>query len=347
MEAYSLQSASLLRLGKLDGSMRIASEGLQLAQRLGARKNEAGLLSGLGLICIEQNRLAEAMAYLDQAIHVAREISDAIIEFSALNNLGNAAGLLGDYAMAQDCYERAYFNLRSRGDRYGESLMLGNLGWVSGMKGDFMASRSYLQQALSLAREVGSPYQEAYMLINLSAVFAFQNDTVVALECARRGYELCTEIKERSGEAWALLNMGHAHLLAREFEEAQAAYEQSISIRKELNQPNLAAEATAGLVQITLHTNDHPALSGHLESLLAAMSVDKELTGSEEPLRIYYVCHQALTALGDPRSHSVLQDALQLFETQISKFKDESARRMYVESVPWRRALQSLKVGKQ
>jgi hypothetical protein len=35
----------------------------------------------------------------------------------------------------------------------------------------------------------------------------------------------------------------------------------------------------------------------------------------------------------------VLQAAIQMLESQTSKLKDEQSRSMYIENVPWRRAL--------
>jgi len=208
------------------------------------------------------------------------------------------------------------------------------------MQGDFSSSRAYQQQALSIAREVGNPYQEAYTLINLSAVLGIQGESLAALECAHLGNELCRKIGERSGEAWALLNMGHAYLLAEELGQAQLSYEQCLAIREEMHQPNLSAEALAGLTQVALHKNELPALTRHTEAILSIMEKDREFSGAEEPLRIYYICHQALEKTKDPRARTVLKNAKRLLEAQVSRFMDEDARRMYVENVPWRRALQ-------
>jgi tetratricopeptide (TPR) repeat protein len=217
--------------------------------------------------------------------------------------------------------------------------MLSNLGWVAGVQGDFPASRAYLEQALDIAREVGNPYQEAYTLINLSAVLSIQGEANVALQYARLANELCRKIGERSGEAWALLNIGHACLLAEELDQAQFAYEQCLSIRDELRQPTLSAEALAGLAQIALYKADLLALTHLTESICSIMEIDGNFTGAEEPLRIYYTCHQALELMKDPRARAVLQIAKRLLEAQVSKFKDENERRRYVENVPWRRAI--------
>jgi hypothetical protein len=166
-----------------------------------------------------------------------------------------------------------------------------------------------------------------------------QGDAVSARECASLGYEMCRKIGERSGEAWALLNLGHAYVLTEDLEHAQLAYEQSLAIREEMRQPNLSAEALAGLIQIALFKDELATLAQRTESILSIMENDRELSGTEDPLRVYFICYQALQKMKDPRSRSVLLNAKRLLESQVSKFKDENARRMYVENVPWRRAI--------
>jgi hypothetical protein len=49
----------------------------------------------------------------------------------------------------------------------------------------------------------------------------------------------------------------------------------------------------------------------------------------------------ALKNAKDPRAKSVLQIAKQILGGQVSLLKDESSRAMYVQNVPWRKAIQA------
>jgi hypothetical protein len=99
-------------------------------------------------------------------------------------------------------------------------------------------------------------------------------------------------------------------------------------------------EPLAGLVDVALQTNDLTAASQEAEKILAHFDSGGTLGGTDDPLRVYYSCYVFLNRQQDPRSIQVLKSATQLLETQVSKFKDEQARKMYVENVPWRLALQ-------
>jgi hypothetical protein len=55
---------------------------------------------------------------------------------------------------------------------------------------------------------------------------------------------------------------------------------------------------------------------------------------------VYLACYEVLERLEDPRALQILDKAKQLLESQVSNIDDEQARRMYIDNVPWRRAIE-------
>jgi tetratricopeptide (TPR) repeat protein len=219
------------------------------------------------------------------------------------------------------------------GDRVGESSSLGNLGFSAGLLGDFAAARTYHTRSLQIAREVGNRFQQVYTLINLSSLAGLQDDASTALRSAAEAADLARETAEPSGEAWAMLYMGHAWSMQGEYELARTAYQKSIEIRRRLDQP------ISGLVEIAMAVNDLDAAEQDAESIIRFVHTNPTLEGTDEPLRVYHACYRYLEMKKDPRSAQLLQQARQLLETQVSKFKSESERRRYIENIPWRRAI--------
>jgi predicted ATPase len=339
-DSYRISSLSLIRQGKLDAAMEQAEEGLQLVRRLGKRIEEGRILNSIGLIALEQKNPASAHKYLEEALHIARETSRRGLETKSLNNLGTSAGLIqGDYIAAREYYKQAYLIARERGDRIMQSATLGNMGWAAGMQGDIKAAHSYHEKALSLSREVGDRYQEANTLCNLSSVAIIQSDAEPALNYARQANKLARAIRERSGEAWSLLYLGYAFLLRHNYEQSRSAFYRAIRV-SELAQPNLVPEVVAGLLQVALEVDDLPAVRHETEKIVTQMDMGETFEGSEEPLRIYLACYHGLEKLKDARSDIVLREAARLLDSKLSNLKNKEARRMYVENVPWRRAIQ-------
>jgi predicted ATPase/class 3 adenylate cyclase len=334
------RSLALMHLGRLDESMQRALNTLKQVREVGSRKEEARVLSAMGMIALEQKEPSVAHEYLAEALQIARELKDRDLEHKALNNLAMSEGSVnGDYATASDYYQQAYDIAHETGDRNAEGIVLANIGFASGMQGDFVAAQQYHQQALSLAREIGHRYQETYILINLSAVSGVQKDASRALEYAQAALVLAQKMGERSGEAWARLYAGHAHLLMNSLEPARQNYQDSVLIREELGQVTLSMEPLAGLVEISLRMDDLDSASRDAERIIEHIGNGGTLGGTDEPLRVYHTCLLVLERKQDPRSDQLLQTAIQLLDSQVSKFKDEHARKMYVENVPWRLAL--------
>lgn len=339
-DAYRISPLALLRLGKLDEAMQQTNDGLQLMRQLGKRIEEGKILNSMGLISLEQKEPASARTYFEQALNIARETSNRSLETKSLNNLGTSAGfILGDYVAAREYYEQAYLISRERGDRSLQSATLGNLGWTTGMQGDFEAARSYHEQALSLAREVGDIYHETYTLINLSAVAINQSESQMAVKYSQQANELSLKIGERSGEAWSLMYLGYAYFLDKKNEAAKKHFQESIKVREELNQKSMAIEPAAGLIQVGLEMDDMSVVKKEAEHIIQYLEKNGTLEGTEEPLRIYLACYRAMQKLDDPRSITILKEAVQLLESQVARLPDEEARQMFIQNVPCRRAI--------
>ncbi len=333
-------ATSLLRLGRMDEAMQRAEATLDRVRTMSTRSEECRILNVMGLIAMEQKESSPAREYFVQALDIAREVKNLDVEAKALNNLANAEGVLnGNYVLARKYHEASYKLSQEIGNRYGMGNALGNLGYVAGIQGDFSAALSYHEQAFRIAREIGNVYGEIYTLINISAIDGIQNKPMSALRKAEQAIELSRKVSERSGEAWGWLYQGHAHLLQDEFEQAKAAYEASLSIREELDQPSLSMEPLAGLTSIALRQNDLQSASLPAERIIKFLESGMTLDNVEEPIRVYYTCYQYLEKKNDPRSMRILQQAKILLEGQVSNFSDEDDRKRYVENIPWRRAV--------
>ncbi len=340
IKIQSTWASSLTRLGKLDDAMRQASIGLQIAREHDLRRDQSRMLTVMGLIALEQKVPAPAYQYLEESLRIAREINHRSLQAYAVNNLALAEGSLkGNYALAAEYSEESYKISKEIGDRYQQGVALANLGWMAGIQGNFAAAHLHHEHSLLVAREIGNTYQEAYTLVNLSAVNGLQKEGTKALEYAKQADILARKIHDRSAEAWALLYMGHAYSLIGAYSEACKAYQRSMSSRSELDQPALAMEPAAGLLETALLMDDLATAAQETERILVHLEAGGSLEGTEEPLRVYNACYQFLSQQKDPRARQVLLSANQLLEMQVSKFNDERIRKAFIENFPWRQAI--------
>ena len=339
---FIVWSQALFRLGRHEEARKHGLEGLELAKSLGSRLDEGRSLSSLGLIALESKEPRTAQKYLEEAVSIARETKERTFEARALANLANATAFgEQDYSTARKYYEQSYLLNVELGDRYFQCIALGNIGWVCGMLGNIADAQKYHELALIIAREVGNIYQETYTLMNLSRIAEIQGISEDALKYARSAMELSQRFGDKNAEAWSYLYLGHAYSLMALFEEAKFAFQEGLSIRRELGQSSLATEPIAGLIQTAIQTNDVVLARMFIEELTDYLSSGDALDAVEEPLRVYLACYQGLERIEDLRSIQILDKARLLLDEQVSKINDEKARRMYIENVPWRRAIET------
>ena len=160
-----------------------------------------------------------------------------------------------------------------------------------------------------------------------------------AMEYARQAYNLSLKLREPSADGWVQFYLGRAYLLLGEYSNARDAFIKSVRIRDDLGQPFLSMEPLAGLVETALLMGDRDQASATLEKILGHLEKGGSLEGTDDPFRVYHICHQFLQEQKDPRARQLLLNANQLLEAQVSKFNDETVRKMFVESFPWRKAI--------
>lgn len=113
-----------------------------------------------------------------------------------------------------------------------------------------------------------------------------------------------------------------------------------MQIRSETKTAVLEIESSAGLLQAFNRKGDVVAAQKEAERIIQYMDKNKSFEGAEEPLRIFLSIYQLLDQTKDLRATEVLHNATQLMNMQVSKLQTDEARRLYVENVPWRKALQ-------
>ncbi len=342
LSVYIVLPDALSHVGKPEDARRSALDGIELARLTGNRSKEASGLSALGLVTLELDGHTAAQKYQEQALDIAREVKDRYLEAKALNNLALSLVAQGDYPVAREYFQQALGIFNEQGNQTGKGLAYANLGWLSSILGDYAVAKKHYEHALTLAREQGSRIAELYTYVNLSASAGGQGNSTDALTWAEKALEFSMQVKDRTAEGWAYFYLAHAEHLAGEHAKAIDAFRKSIEIRLEAKSDALIVESRAGLVDAHAALSDQASAEKEAQHILEYMQDDPSFEGAEEPLRIYLSVFNVIEKTKDPRTSLVLRNANELLEAQVSKLRSQEARQMFVENVPWRRALQQL-----
>lgn len=307
-------------------------QALSLARAAQARGVEAQCLRLLGSVLWAQSDFEGARGYLLKALAIDRALEDRHGEGWTHNSLGLVAENTFHYDEAIAHYREALRTMVETGDLWGQSIVLGNLGYIYARLGARAEARRYFQRDLQVCRQVGDRRGASWTLSYLSLVLSQDHEWHRAEQYARQALALAQAVDDLSLQAQALTHLGHALTGLTQWGDAEAAYRQAHALRMELGQDALALETSSGLVRINLQCGaPHKALE-LAEPILEAI-ISQSLLRTEECLRIYWTCYQALHVNGDPRAWRVLMAAWDLLQVQASHILDPQLRRTFLEEV--------------
>lgn len=96
----------------------------------------------------------------------------------------------------------------------------------------------------------------------------YQGDQEAAQGYARDALQMAEEIGDRAMQATMWLELGHALAGLARPEEASETYRAALALRRELEQPNMAAEALAGLARACQAQGDLEQAQAYVEKIL-------------------------------------------------------------------------------
>jgi tetratricopeptide (TPR) repeat protein len=354
---------------------------LELARAAGLARLEADILMSLGPHFSDQNKYAESIKYLTAALRIFRQLDDRHGEGKALGNMGVAYWGQGNHAAAQSHFEAALKAVQEVGDRMVEGILTGNLGVLAHEQldygasfrhhwqaiqisrevqdrhseainlsnlaeaardlGDFSQARLWYDQALQIARDVGVTQIESGVLISLSLLLEYLGDEQAALELAGQALILAKESKNAIFESAGLYRLAQALLMVNRYDGASDHFQRALDLQVRLGLEGRAIEARAGLARVRLALGDLQSAQGYIEEILPHLQ-SKNLTGTEEPVRVYLTCFMALHANQDPRALAVLESGYRFLLERQSTIENVDLRSSFLNVVPPNRQLLEL-----
>jgi len=144
----------------------------------------------LALILEISGDFEAAIANLEHALRLTREVGTRGIEASVLRNVGRLYFRTGNHAKAYTSLNQSLELYRTLGLRLGEAEVLNDLGRVSLAAGDRDEARERHERALKIATELGSLPEEAHALEGIGRCLHDQRQPIAAEAHLRRALAL-------------------------------------------------------------------------------------------------------------------------------------------------------------
>lgn len=187
-----------------DAAAKLYNEALTLSKKLRYHRGVALFTIYFIDILNRRGQYAEALAMLEQADIIFRQLKDTSSIVCIYNNIGNEHQYLGNYSAAATAY-------------------------LTG---------------LTLAEKSGIKKYEVKMYNNLAAVFISLEDYPKVIKYATKGYKLATQRQEVSGMASTLVNLAAALSKTGRYDDAIDYYQQVITLGRQLGDSSYVLDGT-------------------------------------------------------------------------------------------------------
>jgi len=239
--------------GDYEAARGFHKNALAIFQRIGAKRQLARALEATGNIDYEQERLAEAKSYYEDALRVDREIAAPPGSIgSDLGNIANALDSSGDLIGATTMQQESLNKFREAGDRRGESDVLLNLGNVLLERGELTLAKQNYDQAVSIAREIGYKTGSGAISNSLVDVYMALDQLKEARSAAEQAIAIRQEVHEQTNIARSQLQLARVALEEGKTAEAESLARAAAPIFEQQKAAGDASTASAILTRALL-----------------------------------------------------------------------------------------------
>jgi tetratricopeptide (TPR) repeat protein len=223
------------KLGKGAEALALMNEALQGAQRIGQKKEIAGVLrdfiSYYWILCDYH----EALKYAEQCLSLMRETNNPNGQAACLNYMGIFYGSLADYSKSLEYYQSAMELYKKTGAEISVAICLGNIGGSYVDIGDEQNALPLLEQSIRILEKSPYPKAVASYLGTLGEAYRRLGKTGEALKQYDRALQILKDLKTEEHQiSFILCKIGNVYYEADNYPEALKYYEESLQINTKL-----------------------------------------------------------------------------------------------------------------
>jgi class 3 adenylate cyclase/tetratricopeptide (TPR) repeat protein len=229
LEIYNLMRRPIAMLGYPKDSLRILTEGVEIAKALGDQKSLSRFHNDISVLYTARGDSLSSIAHSEKSFHEAAKIED--IEIMA------PLALPLCYAYVTSCKYDKLIDVSSKMaeliERLGResdsfntifnlySFLLGLCGMGLGMRGDFRKAKMVSEKGLNHAIQFGHKMTLAFNELQYANLFVFQGDGQTPIPHCRNSIKYSEDIGwlTISSQAWTVL--GYSHYLLGELDRAR------------------------------------------------------------------------------------------------------------------------------
>ena len=321
--AHFLRADVLRHQSLLADSQREFEIAVDLSRKQKQPKFEGKALNGLGIIAGAQNNLIQAKELHENAIAIAREIGDRMIEGQAFSNLAQHYMHAGFLELAVEHARQAYL-IQQGTPQEPQALQL--IGVLTRKSGDNKAALEIARRVLELQEHNRDISNMPYAYNHIGTALALLGNYTEAKENFRKGIEIAREWDQKSTLEVCLEGLGTCELEESDFDTAAEHLKEAYEIASSHGLKNNLIRVLNRKAELELLRNQAqlalPALNEACELMEAGASHENERAIYSTYSRVYEALGNWKSALDSQRkAQAIQQNGSADFKYKINMFQ--------------------------
>jgi tetratricopeptide (TPR) repeat protein len=226
--------------------------------------------------------------------------------------------------------------------KYFEGICLQQLGNIASQLGEYASALEYYHQGISISREMGERDLLCQILMASGMVFYYLGQYEKAQEYNLEAFLIAQEIKNKWTQSRILISLAHMFRGLGNLEHAADSYQHALILALELRLPDCYAKpAQTGLAAVALAQSNLAKAQASLDEILHYLETT-HLSTLDEIFWIYLTCYHILQASADPRTWTTLEAAYNLLQEIAARIDDEISRASFLQKVHFNREIVEL-----
>jgi len=294
-----------------DQSIIFARQAFELASQENRENEKAVALNNLGKACYIKGDYARAENYYLEAVAVAEAVGDILNSSKCFNNLGVLYRSQGNFDKAIEFYNKALETSGTLNDMPSRARFLNNIGEIYKFRGDYSNAMLNYQESYQIKKDLGDREGMANTLNNLGEIFNYWGDYQKSLQYYQESSTLRTELGDKPGMATSLFNIGLIYKELYNNEQALKYFGEALKINEEIGENSGMAFCLDKIGEIYLDRKQYDMANEYFNR---ALSIQEELGNIQGKANSLKNLASVLYRKGDyGRSIRMLNQALAIY----------------------------------
>ncbi|MCU0448022.1 MAG: tetratricopeptide repeat-containing sensor histidine kinase [Microscillaceae bacterium] len=237
-------------------SLAYAQDALKLAQDLSQNEAIAEALENIGSVHTMTAKYHEALNYFAKALKIFAMGQNQQRAAQILNRIGTTHYRLGNYPEALKNLHTAQEKYTKLADQAGLSRVLSNLGLVYKEQKNYELAEKSYFEALSISQNLKRNRETAAQLNNLGLLYAAQKKFELALSKYQDALDIQLKLKDTKEIAYLYNNLAETYEAQNFYEQALEYYQKSLALKQENQDREGLATAYINLARLYKKMNE-------------------------------------------------------------------------------------------